>query len=232
MIISKKRGASVNFSVRMNGIKMDMCDSYKYLGVYFDKNLNWESHVKYVCKKVSNACGSLAKLRNCLDLETLREVYHALIHSYLRYGLIVWGTATETTLKPIQVLVNRAVRIMCSAPLGRMDVNPLYENLEILKLNEIYDLETGKFMYKKNNDLLPVTIASYLECVNPPQHRYNLRNRVQGAAPPVVHRLAIGERSVQVRGPNLWRDIPEYIKCSESANSFKRLFKTHILSNN
>ena len=125
--------------------------------------------MKYVCKKVSNACGSLAKLRNYLDLETLREVYHALIHSYLRYGLIVWGTASETTLKPIQVLVNRAVRIMCSAPLGRMDVNPLYENLEILKLKEIYDLETGKFMYKKNNDLLPVTIASYLEYINPPQ---------------------------------------------------------------
>ena len=59
------------------------------------------------------------------------------------------GSTSETTLKPIQVIVNRAVRIMCSAPLGRIDINPLSENLEILKVKEIYDLEPGKFMYKK-----------------------------------------------------------------------------------
>ena len=120
---------------------------------------------------------SLAKLRHCVDLETLREVYHALIHSYLRYGIIAWGSAAPATLKPLQLIVNRAIRIMCFAPFGKIDLAPLFEILEILKINQIYLLETGKFVFKEKNNLLPVRIANYFEIRQTPVHGYNLRQR-------------------------------------------------------
>ena len=156
----------------IDGTELEMCDSYKYLGVNFDKNLDWKFHIKYVCQKVSKACGSIAKIRNCVDINTLREVYHALVHSYIRYGIIVWGTASQTSLKPLQTVINRALRIMCFAPLGRFDANPLYEILDILKLEDIYSLEVGKCMYKVQRNLLPVTIANYFSVQQPSQHRY------------------------------------------------------------
>ena len=126
MIFTRKKGISENFHVQINHLQMKQCEFYKYLGVYFDKNLSWKKHIEYVCKKISKSCGVISKLRNCLEIETLREVYHALIHSYLRYGVIAWGRASETALRPIKVLMNRAIRIMCFAPLGRFDVQPLY----------------------------------------------------------------------------------------------------------
>ena len=67
-----------------------------------DKNLDWKSHVKYISTKISKACGALAKLRNCVNIDVLKNVYHALVHSYLRYGILVWGHAAPSVLKPKQ----------------------------------------------------------------------------------------------------------------------------------
>ena len=88
---------------------MKECDRYRYLGVIIDNNLSWKRHIEYISKKISKACGSLANLRYCVNIDLLREVYHSLIHSYLRYGILVWGTACETNLQPLKCLINRAI---------------------------------------------------------------------------------------------------------------------------
>ena len=58
MIISNSKNIPRNFSVSINEESLTRCRSYKYLGVIFDENLNWNEHVKYVCQKVSKACGA------------------------------------------------------------------------------------------------------------------------------------------------------------------------------
>ena len=228
MILSRKKEASSNFTLeKINNIRMEKCDSYKYLGVFFDKDLNWKAHIDYVCKKISKSCGCLAKLRNCLDIETLREVYHALIHSYLRYGITVWGSASQTALDPVKVLVNRAIRIMCFAPSGRIDFKPLFDTLEILNVEQVYKLELGKFMFKKQNNTIPLPIANYFEHRDETQH-YKFRARHVPQASTLIYNSSYGARSVQIKSLETWDDIPAYLKASETVISFKRNFKSHL----
>ena len=92
-----------------------------------DKNLDWKSHVKYISTKISKACGALAKIRNCVSIDVLKNVYHALVHSYLRYGILVWGHAAPSVLKPLEILANKAIRIMTFAPFGAVDLKPVYK---------------------------------------------------------------------------------------------------------
>ena len=94
---------------------LESCDSYKYL-VIIDKKLTWQSHVEYISNKLSKACGALAKLRNCVKIDVLKNVYHALFHSYLQYGILIWGNAVPTVPSPLKTLTNRAIRIMTCAP--------------------------------------------------------------------------------------------------------------------
>ena len=230
MITTNNSCASYDFSVKIREISLERCDSYKYLGVYFDKDLNWDKHIEYICQKVSKACGSLAKLRKCVDVDVMREIYHALIHSYLRYGIIVWGTASETALKPLQVIINRAIRIMCSAPLGRIDVTPLFDIMEILNINQTYNLEVAKFMFKETNHLLPVTIANHFSVRTNPEHRYNLRPRGTRATL-IDNRTVRGERSIRKRGNDIWNNVPYSIKTLDSSTLFKKRMKKHLLSN-
>ena len=232
MIITKKRINASSISIHINGSPLEQCDSYKYLGVYFDKQLNWKTHIDYICQKISKSCGSLAKIRNCVELETCREIYHAIIHSYLKYGILAWGSASKSTLKPLQTIVNRAVRIMSFAPFGSIDLNPLYEILEILNVEQIYTLEIAKLMYKNVNNLMPVRIANYFECRNSSTSISTRRTRSQRIAPIFLFNTAVGTRSIQNKGDEIWKNVPMEIKSTPWLNSFKRMFKSHLLLTN
>merc|ERR1712055_528431 len=157
MVVTNKKSIP-KLSIKVNNIPLKTCDSYKYLGVMIDKNLDWKSHVKYISTKISKACGALAKIRNCVSIDVLKNVYHALVHSYLRYGILVWGHAVPSVLKPLEILANKAIRIMTFAPFGAVDLKPVYKQLKILEVPKICLLETGKFECKRQRQLLPTQI--------------------------------------------------------------------------
>ena len=219
MIVTKKRIDLSNISIKLNGTNLESCESYKYLGVYFDKNLNWKVHIDYICEKISKSCGLLAKIRNCVETETIREIYHALVHSYMKYGILAWGTASKTALKPLQSVVNRAIKIMTFAPFHHFDLNPLFEILEILDLEQVYTLEVAKLVYRKNNNLLPTNIADYFN-----YHSNNgRRTRNTNARPIVAFNTVTGSKTFQNISSEIWNDIPKEIKIAPWLNSFKRI---------
>ena len=94
-------------------------------------------------------------------MSVLREVYYALVNSYVQYGILIWGNASQATLQPLNVLLNKAVRIITFAPFGPLDLEPIYRDLELLNLNQTVLLERAKFMFKRKNNLLPTTIANF-----------------------------------------------------------------------
>ncbi len=232
MIVSNKKCINNDFNVSINGTPLKKCDKYKYLGVTIDKNLNWKSHIEYISGKISKASRVLSKLRHCLSSKLLVEIYYALVHSYVRYGILTWGNASDTTLKPLQTMINRVVRIITFAPFGHIDLKPIYKDLQLLDVRDTFFLETSKFMFKVKNDLLPVTFANHFENNNlmpSLQSSYSLRSRVRVNR--VVTRLLASENSIQVRGENIWNEIPDIIKHEASLYTFKRLIKCMLLEN-
>ena len=149
MLTLRNKREKPSFHVKIKGKLLDECDSYKYLGVIIDKNLTWHDHIAHVTMKITKACNYLSKLRHCVSIDTLISVYYALIHSYLRYGIIAWGSATSTALQPLTSLLNRAVRIMTFAPFGNIDVDSIYKYLDIPQTFEVIAIETGKFIFKR-----------------------------------------------------------------------------------
>ena len=148
MIITKKRSIEP-ISIKINNTELEQCSSYKYLGVLFDIDLSWKNHVDYICNKISRSIGGLATLRHRTSVSVLREVYYALVNSYVQYGILIWGNASQATLQPLNVLLNKAVRIITFAPFGPLDLEPIYRDLELLNLNQTVLLERAKFMFKR-----------------------------------------------------------------------------------
>ena len=72
MIFSNKKKDRHELSVKINNKPLEKCSYYKYLGNIIDEKLNWGKHVEYVCKKVSKACGALAKIRHCASFDLLK----------------------------------------------------------------------------------------------------------------------------------------------------------------
>ena len=80
----------------------------KYLGVLIDKTLSWTYHVNRVNLKISRGKAILTKLRHYVSKDTLRMLYFAFVQPNIDYGLIVWGSATPSALKPIQTNIKKS----------------------------------------------------------------------------------------------------------------------------
>ena len=230
MMITRKQNIP-KFCVKINNTPLESCDSYKYLGVIIDKKLSWEPHIKHITPKIARACGALARLRNYVSIDILKEVYYALIHSYIRYGILIWGNASNSVLQPLQTLLNKAVRIMVSAPFGNIDLKPAYEYLKLLDIPQIFYLETGKHHFKFSKGLLPTQIGNYFNNSTdiPIQHTYGLRSRSRLDPPRIFSQSKTGEKSIQFKGSQIWNILPQDIKSCESFSKFKNAYKKFLI---
>ena len=230
MLTLRNKRSRPSIEVKINEKILEECDSYKYLGVIIDRNLSWNCHIEHICKKITKACGYFSKLRHCVNIDTLISVYYALVHSYLRYGITSWGCASSTALQPLISLVNRVVRIMTFAPFGNIDVDAIYKYLDVPRIQDIISLETGKFIYKRENGILPdPDIAKHFEVRNANvTHDYNLRNR-KTVLPKTAYDSSYGEKSIQYRGANVWNGLPANIRDCDNLKLFKKHFKSYLL---
>ena len=230
MLVTNKRNVGT-LKIKINDIPLVQCDSYKYLGIHFDSKLNWKTHIQHVCNKVSKACGALAKLRHCVPDQILIDFFNALIHSYLRYGILIWGSACTTTLKPLETLVNKAVRIMSFAPLGNINLSQIYNDFNLLRLTNIHSLELGKFAYKEKMGLLPTQIGNYFAISsNYTDHAYETRVSSSNVSQnKIIHRLQSSVNSVQFKSDILWTSLPNNFKSLETVNIFKRNYKKYLI---
>ena len=228
-MFTNKRKNYHRISLKFNGKPLERCTSYKYLGIVIDDKLKWNDHIDYICKKISKSCGALAKMRHCASLELLREIYYALIYSYVRYGISIWGNAPESTLNPLKILNHRAARIMTFAPFGRLDISPLLNYLEILDITDICKLETAKLLFKIKNELIPAVFGNYFKSRNANvNHPYNLRSR-GGRTISINCKTIYGQRSLQYRDTEIWNSIPIELHACGTVAAFKKQLKEHLL---
>jgi len=91
----------------------------KYLGVYFDRKLNWKTHIS---KKLNLAQGKLLKLyplinkKSSLSTKNGLLLYKSILRPLLLYGSQVWGTASTTAIAKIQIFQNKGLRKILHFP--------------------------------------------------------------------------------------------------------------------
>jgi Reverse transcriptase (RNA-dependent DNA polymerase) len=66
-------------------------EQYKYLGIIFDFNMKWDSHVQYIISKTKYLTYVFYHLVKSLSIETLLLIYYAFFNSIATYGIIAWG---------------------------------------------------------------------------------------------------------------------------------------------
>lgn len=133
--------------------------STKFLGVHIDDTLCWKSHVDYINKKISKSLFIIKQASHLLSTECLRTLYFALIHPYLNYGLLAWGNANVGVLHDTIILQKRAIRTI-SRSVYNSHTEPLYKELNILKLNDQFELNIIVFMNQFVNDMLPISFVN------------------------------------------------------------------------
>jgi hypothetical protein len=120
----------------------------KFLGLFVDETLTWESHITYLSKRLGSACYAIRTIASYLPTHILKVVYHAYVHSLMSYGIIFWGNSTRSI--EIFKIQKRVIRIMTKSS-SRASCRQLFKQLEVLPLQSQYILSTLMFVAKNKN---------------------------------------------------------------------------------
>lgn len=73
---------------------IEIAETVKTLGVYFHKNLSWDTHFNHLVAGISKTVGVLAKSQFLLPSCVKLQLYHALFSSQVNYSFLPWNTMT------------------------------------------------------------------------------------------------------------------------------------------
>ena len=167
-----------DLKIKMNGHRIFPSKNLRYLGIYLDETLNGGFHCKTLATKLKRANGMLCKARHYISKDDLKILYYAIFSSHLMYGCQIWGQTINSFNQKIMKLQNRALRIITFSDF-QADSNPLYANLNILKLADQVILQNCLFVHDALNKVSPICFFDYFSLTKT-IHSLNTKNAKLG----------------------------------------------------
>ena len=104
--------------------------------------------------KLSKTVRNLSKVRHVVNKHILVILYYSLIYPFLTYGCHVWGLTFPSFQTQLFIIQKKAIRIISfSEPKSHSE--PLFKSLNLLKLNDVIELQIVSFVYQWSHRLLP-----------------------------------------------------------------------------
>ena len=211
----------------MNSCKIEVSDCVRYLGVLIGSKLLFKQHISMISIKLSRAVGIMYKLKHILPAYVLKQLYFAFFHPHLLYGIIIWAATFKSYLEPLNILQNKAIKIIDNRKWCDR-VTPIYKHLHILKLEDLLNLETSKFMFKLMNgsQLQPGIFSSFFTKVSNIHSRITRSSLNNSLYLPNLRSNRL-QRSIRYRGVKIWNDVPNDLTCC-TLRGFVHKYRQHL----
>ena len=219
--------SSDTVSIKIGNCPIKQTRYVKFLGVLLDENLSWKYHLTELSKKLAPTCGMFFKVRHFLPINVLICLYNSLFSPFLQYGILVWGLTYETYIKPVFLLQKRVIRAISFQNYAAPS-SPIFSDLKILKLHDLFQLKLLSFVYECVNKISPTNFHTFFDTLAS-VHQYGTRQATKNDIFLIQkNTLQYGLRSVRYCGAKCWNDIPVDIKRSPSVKSFRLKLKAFL----
>ena len=214
-----------NTSIHIGDTTVKPSVSVKNLGIYMDCHLSFDVHIRELCKKVMGVLLYINRIKENFDRATRHIVVQALALSLVNYGNIVWGTTCNSHILRVQKMQNFAAKVIDGKAKKFDHVTPILNELRWLTTEKQITFDSAVTVYKSLRKLSPDHLPSF-PLVNTVT-RSNTRQQNNLYVPKV--NTDSGARSLAVRGPKTWNDLPEHVKVSNTMATFKMRLHDHLL---
>ncbi len=134
MFFSKSNSIIKEPDVYVSGVKLQVVPQYKYLGILIDSKLTFKAQVKKVCKQVKFNLYNFKFIRDYMSLEAAKMYMYSMVISHMTFCLTTWSQASSVTLKPLESLYKRTLKVFDKKPVH-------YHHCPILKKHNLLSWE-------------------------------------------------------------------------------------------
>ena len=202
----------------MNDTPVREVESHKHLGLTFNSNGTWDTHIETIISKASKRIGLLRKIKFKIDRFSLQKIYFSFIRPILEYADVIWDGCNQLMKARLERIHFEAARITTGATkLASLESllnetgwdtlqNRRYKHKLIL-FHKMYHKQTPEYL----SNLVPHSAYEI--------HGRNTRNQSQLVninCRTETYRISFLPSVIKA-----WNDLPVEIRNNPSSTSFK-----------
>ena len=201
------------FDIRFGDAPLLVVQSYKYLGVTLDPQLNYNLHVSRVISSVASKLKQFQRMRSFLNTKAALMVYKNMLLPILEYGDIFIVAASAENHKRLQTLQNKGLRCALKKDLD-VSSDTLHADANLLKLKYRREQHLLNFMFDKaqSTDNLKGKTVSTIKTRSQKKKLLSLKR-------PRTEKF---KKSLAYTGPYKWNSLPDALPHEQSKAAFKR----------
>ena len=208
----------------INNTSIDRVYHFDFLGLTISETLSWKQHVNKISIKITQVLGVMRRLKRLVNQSILTKIYNALILSRINYAILCWGYEH----KRIFILQKKAIRIIYNSTYNA-HTDPIFKKLKLLKVKDIFMIQSLKFYYKYSNNKLPGYFTNMFQNINE-VHGHNTRASQSMYIPRTRHNKT--SKSARYSIPEIINNFPIFIRekiNTHSLNTIKIHAKKYII---
>ena len=192
------------------------------LGVIFDRHLSFQPHIDQLVPKCTGMLLALNHAKHVIPHVTIKYLITALVFSFIRYCMSVYGICNQTQIHRIQKLINFAARVL-SGRSKRQHVADVIRTIGWLNAQELVSYHRIMSVHRLHTLRLPAPLSETIGSPASRRHQHNTR----GAGHLTVPRIS----SEAGRNRLCYGGVKTYNRAVESVGSVsKGAIKSWLLS--
>ena len=200
--------------IHFGSTNLQSVNTYKYLGVTLDSQLNYALHVNKIISSISCKLKQFQRMRNFLNARAAMLVYKSMLLPILEYGDIFMSAATLKNRKKLQVLQNKGLR--CALNRGiETSTNELHADANLLKLKHRRRQHLLNFMFDKTQNSSCLKIRDKNVAITRSQ-----RKKTMKVKKPRTEKF---KKCLAYRGPTIWNALPVDLHVADDKYTYKSL---------
>ena len=118
MVFSLKHDEPIHPALTLDGVHIKEVESHTHLGLTFQVNMSWRSHIQNIFEKASKRLNMLKSLKYRVNRSTLVCLYKSLIRPLMEYGDVIWDNCTDGESQLLDSIPYDSARVVTGAIKG------------------------------------------------------------------------------------------------------------------
>ena len=203
----------------------------KLLGGYISNNFKWNEHVRgnksSLFNTLTSRLNALRKVSRVSSFKTRKMIANGVVISRLLYLIQLWGGCPDYLLNFLQVLQNRAARLVCNAD-RFTPIKTLLETCGWLSVRQLVACHRVLLVYKIRQEGKPKYFLDKFK--KKPNYKTRFADE-GGIKKEKIFQYSDTQNSFVPSSIEIWNNLPCDLRNSEKLEVFKKNLKKWIRSN-